>query len=57
MDMELVKLRLAYHEAMVVKLQDLKPELALVWLEGAAILRKRLQSLGVNLEEENANHD
>lgn len=46
-DTELLQLRLAYHEAMVVKLQDVKPELALIWLSGAEILRKRLLSLGV----------
>lgn len=47
-DTELVQLRLAYHEAMVIKLQDTKPELALIWLAGAEILRKQLISLGVN---------
>lgn len=52
MDTDLLELRLAYHEAMVVKLQDSKPELAMIWLSGAEILRKRLQSLGVNLTEE-----
>ena len=50
-DAELLHLRLAYHEAMVVKLQDSKPELALIWLAGADILRKRLQSVGVDLTQ------
>lgn len=45
---ELVQLRMAYHEAMVVKLQDTKPELALIWLAGAHKLRQQLISLGVN---------
>lgn len=53
MDVELIQLKLAYHEAMVIKLQDTKPELALVWLSGVEILRNRLQSLGVNLDKEN----
>lgn len=57
MDTELVKLQLAYHEAMVSKLQDTHAELALIWLAGAEILRKRLQSLGVNLDKENDHHD
>jgi hypothetical protein len=47
-DTELLKLRLAYHDAMVVKLQDVKPELALIWLAGADKLRKQLISLGVD---------
>jgi hypothetical protein len=45
---DLLQLRLAYHEAMVIKLQDVKPELAMIWLSGAEILRKQLLSLGVN---------
>ncbi len=51
MDQELVKLQLAYHEAMVIKLQDTKPELALIWLSGAELLRKRLQSMGIRPDE------
>jgi Fe2+ transport system protein FeoA len=57
MDVELIQLRLTYHEAMAVKLQDTKPELAIVWLAGAEILRKRLMSLGVNIPEENIHHE
>ena len=47
MDPELLKLRLAHHEAMVIKLQDDRPELALIWLAGVEILRTKLNSLGV----------
>lgn len=57
MDTDLLQLRLAYHEAMVQRLQDTKPELALIWLAGAEILRKRLQSLGVNPTEEMDCHE
>ena len=46
MDLELIHLRLAYHEAMVIKLQDKKPELALIWLQGVEILTKQMASLG-----------
>lgn len=47
MDPELMQLKLAYHEAMAVRLQDLQPELALIWLSGADRLRKQLISMGV----------
>ena len=39
--------KLVHHEAMVIKLQDDRPELALIWLAGVEILRTKLQSLGV----------
>jgi hypothetical protein len=45
---EILQLRMAYHEAMAVKLEDSHPALALIWLAGAEILRKRLLSLGIN---------
>ena len=45
-DVELLKLKLAYHEAMAIKLQDVKPELAIIWLQGADILTRQLQSWG-----------
>ncbi len=51
MDPELLQLKLAYHEAMVERLQDHKPEIALIWLSGAELLRKRLQSMGINPDE------
>jgi hypothetical protein len=47
MDPELLQLKLAYHEAMAVRLQDGRPELALIWLSGADRLRKQLISLGI----------
>lgn len=47
MDPELIQLKLAYHEAMVSRLQDGRPELALIWLSGAERLRKQLISMGV----------
>ena len=47
MDPELIQLRLAYHEAMAVRLQDSRPELALIWLSGADRLRKQLISMGI----------
>jgi hypothetical protein len=46
MDLELMQLRLAYHEAMVLRLQDKKPELALIWLQGVEILTRQLASWG-----------
>lgn len=48
MDPEILRLKLAHHEAMVERLQDHKPEIALIWLSGAELLRKRLQSMGIN---------
>ncbi len=51
MDPEILRLKLAYHEAMVERLQDHKPEIALIWLSGAELLRKRLQSMGINPDE------
>ena len=47
MDPDLLQLRLAYHEAMALRLQDRQPELAMIWLSGADRLRKQLISMGV----------
>ena len=51
MDLELIQLRLAYHEAMVTKLQDTHPELAMIWLQGAEILTKQIESLGGSISK------
>lgn len=48
-DVESLKVRLAHHQAMVVKLEDTRPELALIWLEGMEILTKQLASWGSDL--------
>lgn len=57
MDLELMQLRLAYHEAMVAKLQDVKPELALIWLQGVEILTRQIQSWGVGSHSANSDSD
>jgi hypothetical protein len=46
MDPELLQLKLAHHEAMVTKLQDTHPELAMIWLQGVELLIKQIESLG-----------
>lgn len=51
MDEEILRLKLAYHEAMVEQLQDRKPEIALIWLSGAELIRKRLLSIGVDPDQ------
>jgi hypothetical protein len=57
MDLEIMQLRLAYHEAMVVKLQDKKPELAMIWLQGVEILTRQIQSWGGGSHSANSDSD